>query len=194
VRITARSAALILPVPLGIALSAAMLWQASHLAPAVVDSGGPNRWASTIGLTNDATAPMFAASNLTPGQGSTRCLAVAADGTGPAEVRFYTTAGTAPTRDISRYITLTIERGTGGSFATCAGFTLTAAVFTGTLSTLSRTAVNYATGLPAGGLTGAGPPEYLSYRITWTLSPRTPNSAQGGSTPETTFTWEARTR
>ncbi|WP_162794958.1 hypothetical protein [Nonomuraea lactucae] len=97
-----------------------------------------------------------------------------------------------PANDISQYVDLTIEEGTGGTFANCAGFTPNgAATFTGTLATLTSTRTSYANGLGPWALDGT-PPDTLSFRITWTFDAAAPPAAQNGSTPNVAFIWEAQ--
>lgn len=188
-----RWAARLLPAPLGLALSGALVWQASYSAFSASTSNTPNTWnASTQGLTNDSTGPMFAVSNMTPGATGSRCLKVSSTGTVPSTVKLYTALGAAVGNDISQYINVTIQLGTGGTYASCSSFAATATEYSGTLSALTSAATNYATGDPAGTLTGTGLPETLTYEITYTFSSSAPNSAQGGSTPNVTFTWESQ--
>ncbi len=188
-----RWTARLLPVPLGLALSAMVVWQASYAAFSATTSNGPNTWnASSLGLTNDSTGPMFALTNLVPGATGSKCLKVSSTGTVPSTVKLYTSLGTAVTNDISAYINLTIQLGTGGTYASCSSFSSTATEFTGTLAALTTAATSYANGVSAGSLTGTGLPESLTYQISWTFSSSAPNSAQGGSTPNVTLTWEAQ--
>jgi len=188
-----RWAARLAPVPLGLALSGVLVWHASYSAFTATTSNGSNTWnASTQGLTNDSAGPMFAVSNMTPGATGSKCLKVSSTGTVPATVKMFTALGAAVSNDISQYITVTIQLGTGGTYASCASFTSTATEFTGTLSALTSAATSYATGEPAGSLTGTGLPETLTYQITYTFSSSAPNSAQGGSTPNVTFTWQSQ--
>jgi hypothetical protein len=180
------------PVPLGLALSGALVWQASNAAFTASTSNGSNNWsASTQGLTNDSTGPMFSISNMTPGATGSKCLKVTSTGTVPATVKLYTALGSAVSNDVSPYINVTIQLGTGGTYASCSSFTSTATEYTGTLSALTSAATSYATGEPAGSLVGT-PPESLTYEITYTFSSSAPNSAQGGTTPNVTFTWESQ--
>jgi hypothetical protein len=186
-------AARLAPVPLGLALSGALVWQASYSAFSATTSNTPNTWnASTQGLSNDSSGPMFAITNMTPGATASKCIKVSSTGTVPATVKLYTALGSSVTNDISQYINLTIQLGTGGTSASCSSFVSTATEYSGTLSALTLAATSYATGEPAGSLTGTGLPETLTYEITYTFSSSAPNSAQGGSTPNVTFTWESQ--
>jgi hypothetical protein len=92
-----------------------------------------------------------------------------------------------PTGDLAPYLNLTIERGTGaagGAGHSCAGFTSTSTVYTGTLAGMPTT---YATGLDD--WHPATSPETVSYRI----SAATNNDqTQQGKTASATFTWQAQ--
>jgi len=188
-----RWAVRLLPVPLGLALSGVAVWQASYSAFSASTSNTPNTWnASSLGLTNDSTGPMFALTNITPGSTGSRCLKVSSTGTVPSAVKLYTALGASVTNDISQYINLTIQLGTGGTYASCSSFASTATEYTGTLAALTSSNTGYSTGLPAGSLTGTSLPETLTYQISWTFSSTAPSTAQGGSAPNVTLTWEAQ--
>ena len=168
------------------------MWQASNAAFTASTSNGSNSWgASTRGLTNDSTGPMFSISNMIPGTTGSKCLAVTSTGTVPATVKLFTALGAAVSNDISPYINVTIQPGAGGTFGSCSTFTSTATEYSGTLSALTSSATSFAIGAAAGSLTGT-PPETLTYKITYTFSASAPNGAQGGSTPNVTFTWQSQ--
>jgi hypothetical protein len=89
---------------------------------------------------------------------------------------------------LAPYLTLTVERGTGGSFASCAGFTLESSIYSGLLSAFNTTVTDYASGV--GGWAASASPATKTYRITLTLADN--NNAQD-KTAAGTFTWEAQT-
>ncbi|MFD4588747.1 hypothetical protein [Streptomyces sp. NPDC058434] len=184
-----------LPVPLGLALSGGLVWRASHAAFAGVTSNSGNRWsAGSLNLTNDSGGlPMFQITNMTPGQSGSRCIAITSSSTLPANIKLYSSHAAVPANDISPYINLTIEDGTGGTFNSCAGFTPNGATdYTGTLDNFLTTRTNYANGVGPWAVSGS-PPQTISYRITWTFSASAPDTTQGGSTPNVSFNWEAQT-
>lgn len=184
-----------LPVVLGLGLSGLIVWQASYSAFSTTTSNNGNNWTTaTVGLSNDSGGtPMFTVSNIAPGATGNRCIQISSTSTVPSAVKLYTAIGAAPSNDISQYINVQIEQGTGGTFASCSGFTPSGtAVYNGPLSTLTSTYTNFGNGLGPWSLTGTNLPERLSYRVTWTFSSSAPSSTQTGTTPSVTFTWEAQ--
>ena len=160
--------------------------------------GGGQTPGSVVIDDDDAGAAMFAMPNMAPGASEERCIMVSYTGTLPATVRLYgTTPGTGP--GLAPYLELTVTRGTGGSFGTCAGFTPDpvdhvgagpGVIFDGTLDGWPDT---YGTGLvdpsaaPEQWTTG----ESHTYRFEVGLSPALADEAQG-LTAGQTFVWEAR--
>ncbi|OAH14497.1 hypothetical protein STSP_20080 [Streptomyces jeddahensis] len=188
-------AAYVVPVPIGLVLSGALVWQASHAAfSGRTTSSGTSWTAGSVNLTNDSDGqPMFNLTNITPGDTGTRCIAITSQATSPTNIKLYTSTANPPANDISPYINVTVEDGTGGSFDSCDGFTPAGATdYTGTLENLTTTRTNYANGIGPWALTG-NPPETKTFRVTWTFSATAPDSTQGGSTPNVNFTWEAQT-
>jgi hypothetical protein len=184
--------ALIASVPVALVASGAMVWQASYSAFSAKDTTTINNWAAgTVALTDDSVgAAMFTASNLKPGSTAAKCIAVTSTGSLPSAVKLYGASYTT-TNALSTYINLTVEEGTGGTFAGgCTGFTATSTIFpTGTMLSFSAK-TSYATGVGAWAPTGAAS-ETKVYRITYTVLPSTPDTAQGG-TAAIAFTWEAQ--
>jgi hypothetical protein len=193
-----RPLAYVLPVPLGLMLSGALVWHASQAAfVGRTTSSGTSWTAGTVGLTNDSGGqPLFNFTNIAPGDSGTRCIVITSQATLPSQVKLYTSTANPPANDISSYIDVTIEHGSGSSFnanPACNGFTAAgAADYSGTLENLTTTRTNYANGIGPWSLTG-NPPESITYRITWTFRATSPDSTQGGSTPNVNFTWEAQT-
>jgi hypothetical protein len=185
--------ALLASIPVALVASGAMVWQASYSAFTAKATTPTSNWAAgTVALTDDdAGAAMFTATNLKPGATAQKCIAVTASGTLPSAVKMYGTSYTT-TNALSTYINLTVEEGTGGTFAGgCTGFTATSTIFpTGTL--LSFSAKNsYANGVGGAWTPTGAASESRSYRITYTLLSTTPDTAQGG-TAAIAFTWEAQ--
>ena len=63
-------------------------------------------------------------------------------------------------------------------------------IYNNTLANAAANVNNYATGVGTWAPTGT-PPEYSTYRITWTVPAGAPNTIQGG-TASATFTWESQ--
>ncbi|TPQ16527.1 hypothetical protein [Streptomyces sporangiiformans] len=183
-----------MPVPVGLMLSGGLVWHASQAAFSGRTTNSGVSWtAGSINLTNDSGGqPLFNLSNITPGDTGSRCIAITSEATVPTSIKLYTSTSNAPSNDISPYLDITVEDGTGGSFDSCDGFTPSAPVdYTGTLENLTTTRTNYANGIGPWPLTG-NPPETRTFRLSWTFSATAPDSTQGGSTPNVNFTWEAQ--
>lgn len=137
--------------------------------------------AGTVVLSDDdgATA-MFAITNAKPGDNGQKCIEVSYTGTLASAVKLYVT-NTAST--LSPYLNMVIEQGTGGSSASCSGFS-GSVIYTGTLSVLGT---SFATGV--GSWSPASTSSTQVYRIGWTL--QDDYNAQGRAAT-LAFTWEAR--
>jgi hypothetical protein len=183
----------VLPVVAGFVLSGGLVWQASHSAfSATTSNTGNSVGAATLNLTNDSTGALFAITNAIPGSTGNRCIQISSTSPVATAVKLYTAAGTAPANNISSYVGIRIERGSGGTYDSCTNFVSAAEVFDNTLATLISARPTYENGLGPWALTGTNTPETLSFRVTWTFASTAPDSTQGGSTPTVTLTWEAR--
>ncbi|PZS34104.1 MAG: hypothetical protein DLM59_05305 [Pseudonocardiales bacterium] len=180
-------------IPVGLILSAALVWQASYSAFSATTSNPTNNWATgTVALSDDdSNTAMFNATTLKPGSTGTKCIAVTSTGTLAAAVKLYGT-GVATTNALSSYVNLTVQQGTGGSFASCVGFVQDAGapnLFTGTLAAFATAYTNFGNGF--GTWTPAGGTVSKTYQIVYTIDAATPNSAQG-STASIGLTWESQ--
>lgn len=177
----------------GVVGSGALVWHASYAAFVGTTSNSGNSWtAGSVTLTDDdAGAAMFDVSGLVPGAstGSPHCITVTYSGDVPASVKLYSADATG---DLAQYIDLTIQQGTGGSFADCTGFTPDATVnpiFTGTLQAFGAAHDDFASGV--GTFTPSTSPTTKVYEFSYTLDAATPSSAQGADATAT-FTWESQ--
>ncbi|MFN8052603.1 MAG: hypothetical protein U0Q22_14245 [Acidimicrobiales bacterium] len=172
----------------GVLGSSFVVWSASDAAFSGTTTNGTNNWtAGAVAITDDDSgSAMFNVSGLVPGGTGSKCLTVTYGGNVTSNVRLYASS-VSTTLAMNTYLNMKIEEGTGGSFASCAGFSATSTLFDNTLSNL--TATTYGTGLSSWAPTGAA--QAKTYRFTYTLSAATPNSVQGGTSAET-FTWEAQ--
>ena len=183
-------------VPLAILASGALVLQGSSAAFSATTSNPGDSWAAgQVVLTDDdgGTSPttgtaMFTATKLKPGTTGQKCITVSSTSTVASTLKVYSTAVTT-TNAMSTYLNLTVEEGTGGSFASCTGFVSAATDFTGTLAGFAANGA-FASGVGAFALAGT-PPETRSYRFTYTLDPTTPNTVQNG-TASANFVWEAQ--
>ncbi len=179
--------ALVTSVPLGLLLSSAWVWQGSQAAYTGVTSNSGNTFsAGTVSLTDDDSGTaLFTVSGLQPGSTGQRCLTVSYHGTLGAQVKLFVTPGSVTGTGLDAYLVLKVEEGTGGSNASCAGFSGTQ-IFNSTLGSLAGSATNSATGLGSWAPTGAG--QNRVYRFTYGL--QDDNAAQGLNC-QASFTWEA---
>jgi hypothetical protein len=178
-------------VPLAVLASGGLVWQSSYSAFSATTANPTNNWTSgTVALADDdSNTAMFTASNLKPGATGTKCIAVTSTGSLASTVKLYGTSYST-TNGLAPNITLTVEEGTGATTASCAGFTGGTTLYSGALSTFGTTKTNFATGVSSWAPTGSGS-DTKSYRITYTLSASTPDTAQGG-TAALGFTWESQ--
>jgi len=180
--VVTRLAAVILP---GLVV-AMMLLGSSRAAFSDTTTNGSNSWsAGTVDVTDDDGASvMFNVSGMKPGDTSTKCIAVNYVGSLTADVRLFgAVAGTG----LASYLNTTVEIGSGGSFASCAGFTASSTLFSGTLASLGTTHSNFSNAMA--GFVGATNGNSRTYRFTVSL---TDNNAAQGLNASATFTWEAQ--
>jgi hypothetical protein len=140
--------------------------------------------AGTVALSDDdAGTVLFNVANLAPGSPRQKCIRVDYTGSLAANVRMYGAASGA----LAPYLDVTVEVGTGGTFANCTGFTGGTSLYTGTLTDFAATRTNYTNGLA--GWNGATNPSNRTYRITVTMQD---NNAAQGLSADADFTWEAQ--
>jgi hypothetical protein len=178
-----------LAVPLGLVLSAGLIWESSQAAftAQTVNAGNTFSAGSVILTDDDASTAMFAVTGLKPGASGQKCIAVTYGGSLNAAVKLFVAPGDLAGTGLGGYLNLTVEEGTGGSFGSCAGFTPSGSDFTGTLAAFAGASTTSATGVgsfaPAGGSAAV-----RVYRFSYTLADD--NAAQG-LTATVKFTWEA---
>jgi hypothetical protein len=165
-------------------IASAMILTFSRAAFSDTTSNASNNWAAgDVVINDDDTSAMFGISNMAPGDSVVKCIVVTYSGSLlNADVSLYGTSG----GSLDAYLDLTIERGTGGSFSDCTGFT-GSSEFSNTLANFSSTRTNFGTGIT--GWSPSSTPVSQTYRFTLTLQDN--NLAQGLSTTGT-FTWEAQ--
>ena len=169
-------------------LTTALILTASFAAFSDTTENTGNTWtAGSVTLTDDdSDSVMFNVSAMTGGQTETKCIVVTYSGTLlPSDVNLYGVSGGT---GLDAYLDVTIDEGTGGSFASCAGFTLTSTIFaTNTLNNFATNHTNFTNG--AGAWLPAANPESRTYRFTVTLQD---NNLAQGLNATATFTWEAQ--
>ena len=183
-------------LPVAVIASGAIISTASYSAFSATTSNPTSNWSTgTVQLTDDdSDVALFSASGLKPGDTGTKCITVTSKGTLPSAVRLYGTSATT-TNSLSSYLDLRVVQGTGGSSASCDGFTPAtqdAQVWSGTLADFAGQRTGWATGASTWSPSGTAP-ESRSFQFTYTLSSATPNTGQD-SRAALAFTWEAQTR
>ena len=93
---------------------------------------------------DDHGSALFNVSALAPGASVVRCIAVTYTGSLSADIHLYGTVGG---NGLARYLDTDIDIGTGGSAASCTGFTPTSSLYSGTLDGFGATHTGYLNGL-----------------------------------------------
>ncbi len=176
----------------GLALSAAMVWQASYSAFSATTENPGNTWSSgslTLG-DSDSGEALFSAENLVPGETETRCITVTSSASSPSSVTLYG-AGLTDTKNLGDWLDLSVTQGTGSSTGgSCDDFSPLgsgSSVYSGPVSGFTATsfADGYGDWAPAAGNTSR------TFEFTYTVNEAAPDSTQGG-TAGITFVWEAQ--
>jgi hypothetical protein len=157
---------------------------------ATTDNTGNFFNAGTVAISdNDAGSAMYQIAAATPLVPVVKCIQVTYTGSLDSTVSLYASAVGA----IGQYVDLTIDKGTGmGVFPDCTGFTSQANVFTGTLGSFATGHTNFATGSVAapGAQAVWHQNDVLVYRFTLTLQNNA--AANGLTSGNHSFTWEAQ--
>lgn len=189
-----RTPTAIVAVLAGVLVSGALVWSGSHAAFSAAAGNPTNSWASgVVSLTDDDLGvAMFNATAMTPTSGDVvKCIVVTYSGTvTPASsVRLYGGALGGTPGGLAPYVNLTIETGTGGTFANaCSGFASPTTIHpTGTLATFQSTRTSFANGVDTQWT--PAPNTTKVFRFTVSLAD---DNAASGLTCTMPFTWEAR--
>ena len=147
--------------------------------------------AAEVHLTDDdAESAMFDdVTGVVPGTPVDRCIQVTYTGSvDPTAVVLYS-AG-APTGGLAQYLDLTVEVGpaTSDPFGSCASFSPSSTLYSGTLSDFGNTHAAYGSGVPT--WDPAGSPETRTFRVSVTTQDV---QAAQGQTASFGFSWEIRT-
>ncbi|RUQ02294.1 MULTISPECIES: hypothetical protein [Curtobacterium] len=195
-RVSPRAARLAawIAVPAALVASGVVVSTASYSAFSATTTNPTSNWtAGTVALSDDdANTALFTAANLKPGSSDSKCITVTSTGSLASTVKLYATSPSTSSV-LAQNTTIKIEQGTGGGFSSCSGFTPAATggtLFENSLPTLGTQATNFASGLGAWTTTGAAS-ETRVYKVTYTVSPNTPNTAQA-NTAQIGLTWEAQ--
>lgn len=160
-----------LVVPLSVLLAGGLVWQSSYAAFSARTESSGNSWSTgRVTLTDDDRgAAALTVENMVPGDSGEKCLVVTSNSNVPGEVRTYV-EDLLKDRGLENHILISMEKGSGGSFNSCTGFTpdSAAAPITGTLAQLAAADSDWATG--ANGWTTSGTVgETKTYRAKWSF-------------------------
>jgi predicted ribosomally synthesized peptide with SipW-like signal peptide len=140
---------------------------------------------------NDSGSAMYQVTNAAPLDSDVSCITVTYTGSLDAAVRLYASGITG---SLAPYVDLTVEVGTDSapSFDSCANFTASSTIFTGTLASFQAAHSGWGDGLVTGGTWSQN--DAHSYRFTVQL--QDDPAANGGATQLNTgshsFVWEAQ--
>ncbi|MCX4793671.1 hypothetical protein OG497_05810 [Streptomyces sp. NBC_01242] len=113
----------VVPVPLGLLLSGALVWGATNADWSGTSSNSGNTWESgSLGLANDSKVPMFRIDNMRPGDTGSNCIRIKSNAGFPTALKLYSNSPNWPS-NFQSFINLKIEVGSGGTFGDCNGFT-----------------------------------------------------------------------
>ena len=177
-------------VPLALLAGGGMVWQSSYSAFSATTASPTNNWTSgSVALADDdSNTALFNATNLKPGATGNKCIVVTSTGSLASTVKLYGTSFST-TKSLADSLNIKVEEGSGGSFANCTGFTGGSTIYDGTAAAFATAKTDFASGVgtwaPAAGTVTK------TYKVTYTLSASTPDSAQGGSAA-LGFTWESQ--
>jgi len=204
---TALRTVLAAAVPVGLVLSAAVVWQSTSAAfTAATDNPGNSWQTGSVALTDsDSNSALFNSANdnaLVPGSTRSRCIRVDYTGNLPADIRFYVTTPAPGYTSLDPYLVMSVEMGQDVTAATpvaadcTTGFTpkptrdwlynSSSADLARTMSDL-KTHSGWTSGLPV--RTSVPSNTSLTFRITYTVS--NDNLAQS-TRSNASFVWEAQ--
>jgi len=184
-------------LPLGILMSAGVVWQSSYAAfSATTTNGGNTLTAGTVKLSDSAHGTaMLSATGLKPGDTGTACIQLTYGGNLAAATKLYVASGdltTTTPSNLAPYLTLKVDEGSGTD-SHCSDFVQSANDYNptnstaSTLGTFAGSATDFATG--AGSWAPASNGDVRTYRFTWTVQD---NNAAQGLNATVKFTWEAQ--
>ena len=133
---------------------------------------------------DDSNGAMFNATKMVPGTAVVECITVTYSGdVTPSPVEIYGTSSGA----LAPYLDLKVEVGTGGSAASCSGFTASSTLYTGTLANFSSSYSNWSNGLAA--MNATTTPFTRTFQFTATVQD---TDAAQSLNATAGFTWETR--
>jgi hypothetical protein len=197
-------------VPVGLVLSAAVVWQSTSAAFSATTDNAGNQWkAGSVVLTNSSTSALFTTAGdgaLEPGSSRSACIRVDYAGDLPATVKLYVTTPAGGSATLDPYLVMSVEQGldvdsTTPVAADCSAFPSTStptfvyntATASGTadqsktMSDLKTNVGTYANGVQVG--TDVAQGTSLTFKVTYWV--KDVNAAQG-TRSDATFSWQAQ--
>lgn len=183
--------------PIAVIAAAGLIWQSSYAAFSGTTRNSGNDWATgSVTLTDDdAGASRFQIGSMTPGSTGTQCIKITANASVPGTVRGYAVNPVTSAAGLENHIKIAVSSGTGGSFATCDGYTKEQEVIPASSNTslaALASSNSYAAGI-GGWDVGAGT-QSRTYSITWTFDTAGLTQAQidqlQGARTGIDFQWE----
>ena len=184
-------------IPLAVLVGAGLVWHASYAAFSSSTRNAGNTWSTgTVKLTSDDSGTArFTVSNLVPGQTDTKCITVTATATVPGIVKLYLLNPIPSSQGLENYIKLQVTSGTGGSFASCAGYVAGPTLITNeTIAVAAAAHDSFSNGVGAWATAGQPTGESTTYQFTWTFDVSALTQAQldalQGARTGVDFGWE----
>jgi hypothetical protein len=171
----------------GVTFSGLLVHNASDAAFNGKATNPTNAWtAGKVAISDDdGAAAMFTVTGAKPGDTGVKCITVTYDGTLTVPVKLFVSSSSGSLRS---YLSLTVEQGTGGSFADCSAIASVTTLYgPGNLNTFATSYGTYGTGLTTWSPTGVG--QSRTFRLTWTMDD---NDLAAGTSAAVTFNWEVR--
>jgi hypothetical protein len=155
--------------PVAVLAAAAIIFQSSNAAFSGQTRNSGNDWAAgTVTITDDdAGSARFQVANMAPGDSDTKCIKVTANASTSGLVKGYAVNPVKSSSGLEDHIVITMKSGTGGSFASCNGFTEDSTVVPG--ATLTELAAYNSWDSGVGGWPVTAGSQSRTYQITWTF-------------------------
>jgi len=172
-----------LSIPLGLAISALLIWQASYAAFSDTATSEGNTWTTgNVKISHDRTGSIFEEKDLAPGDFGTETLTATYEGNLDADIRFF---GRGATTELAKHIRLVIEGSAGDTFGSPSG-----EIFNGTLAEFITRAPTYADSQFRYTATNSTPKQG-TFKFTYTVLSDIPDELSG-QTATIDFILEAR--
>ncbi|WP_210440032.1 hypothetical protein [Nocardioides xinjiangensis] len=110
--------------PVALIGAAALIYTSSYAAFTGQTRNSGNQWSTgSVSLTDDDNgSARFQVKDMLPGATDTKCIKVTANASVPSTVKGYAVNPVTSPQGLENRIKVTIDSGTGGSFADCSGF------------------------------------------------------------------------